>query len=263
MVEKDCVPVIQIDEEGEGFEVSVGVQDTTKPLEPIIPLEVLLEQDIFSSIRLDILRDLAMLADYFPQISDIVASKGRDKIYFNAQDFVKVLFKILPTIRLFGIKVLLPKSLRKLMRPKISMLLESTEETGVVKQKSMLNMDEMLNFQWQVAVGDTYVSQEEFLQMVHKYEGIVKLNDQYVFFDENEIQTLLNKLEQPPKVKANELLQIALTEDYEGASVHLDEATQKLMKELLEAEETPLPKGLKATLRPYQLSGYELSLIHI
>jgi len=257
MSEKDCVPVIQVDEEGEGFEVSIAVQDTTKPLEPLIPLEVLLEQDLFSDIRLDILRDLAMLADYFPQITDIVASKGRDKIYFNAQDFVNVLFKILPTIRLFGIKVLLPKALRKLMRPRMSMMLESGEESGVVKQKSMLNMDEMLSFQWQVAVGDQYVSQEEFIQMIHQYEGIVKLNDQYVFFDEKEIQTLLNKLENPPTLNPKELLQIALTEDYEGAKVSLDENTRKLIDELLNTEETLLPNGLKATLRPYQLSGYE------
>ena len=42
------------------------------------------------------------------------------------------------------------------------------------------------------------------------------------FFDEKDIQTILKKLEDPPLLDSRQLLQIALTEDYDGATVSLD-----------------------------------------
>jgi SNF2 family DNA or RNA helicase/uncharacterized Zn finger protein len=258
LVEKDFVPVIQIDEEeGEGFLVNIAVQKQTERLSTPIPLAKVLAQKQYQNLRMEVLRDLAMLADYFPQINRLVANHGKESLFFDAEAFVEVLFKVLPTIRLFGIKVLLPKALRKLFRPQMSMLVTSEEESGVVAKSTLLNIEEMLSFQWRIALGDQQITVKEFKQLVKQLSGIVKLNDQYVFFDENEIKSLINKLENPPILDSRQLLQIALTEDYEGAKVALDAKTQQLMKRLLEGEEVDLPKGLQAQLRPYQLSGYE------
>jgi SNF2 family DNA or RNA helicase/uncharacterized Zn finger protein len=258
LVEKDFVPVIQIDEEeGEGFLVNIAIQKQSARLSAPIPLRKILAQKQYQTLRMEVLRDLAMLADYFPQINKLVADRGKEPLFFDAEAFVEVLFKVLPTIRLFGIKVLLPKALRKLFRPQMSMIVTSEEESGVVSKSTLLNIEEMLSFQWQIALGDQQVSVAEFKKLVKQLSGIVKLNDQYVFFDENEIKSLINKLENPPVLNSNQLLQIALTEDYEGAKVALDQKTQQLMKRLLEGEEVDVPKGLQAQLRPYQLSGYE------
>ena len=41
------------------------------------------------------------------------------------------------------------------------------------------------------------------------------------------------------------------------AKIELGKEAKKLMRTLLDSEETKVPKGLKATLRPYQLRGYE------
>ena len=258
IVEKDFVPVIKIDDEGdEGFMVTIGVEKKSQKVSAPISLFKILTQKKYMKMRMEVLRDLAMLSDYFPQINELVASKGAEPLYFDSDGFVNVLFKILPTIRLFGIKVLLPKALRKLLRPKMSMIIEATEESGTVAKNSILNIEEMLKFKWQVALGDQQISLGEFQKMIKQYSGIVKLNDQYVFFDETEIKSLIDKLENPPVLDSKQILQIALTEDYKGAKVALDKKTRKLMKRLLEGEDVAVPKGLKATLRPYQLSGYE------
>ncbi len=256
IVEKDFVPVIQVDEEESGFLVNISILDKKSSVKAPVPLAKVLHQKKYMKMRMEVLRDLSMLSDYFPQINDLVASAGKVPLLFDADQFVEILFKILPTIRLFGIKVLLPKALRKLFRPQMSMKLEA-EESGVIQKKSLLNMDAMLNFDWRIALGDSLVSPKEFLQMVKQYSGIVKLNDQYVFFDENEIAALIHKLENPPNVGTHELLQIALTEDFEGATVSLDKNTRALIDSLLQGDEVTPPKGLKATLRPYQKSGYE------
>jgi len=257
IAEKDFVPVIQVEDLDDAFEVKIALQDTTQPLEPLISLKDVFVKNTYSHIRLGFLRDLAMLSDFFPQISYLVASKGEESLIFDSKEFVEILFKILPTIKLFGIKILLPKALRKLLRPKMSMQLES-EESGMIQgKKSIINMDEMLSFEWKIAIGDRLVTEAEFIKMVGQFSGIVKLNDEFVFFDENEIRSLIDKLENPPAMTGHQLLQVALTEDYQGAKVHLDKNTRALIDSLLRGEGTETPEGLQATLRPYQLRGYE------
>ncbi|HHS95487.1 MAG TPA: DEAD/DEAH box helicase, partial [Phaeodactylibacter sp.] len=255
LTKKDFVPVIQVDAQGDGFELNLAIEEAkNKKTDTPIPLSKILSFKKYQKIRMDVLRDVAMLADYFPQISELVASEGKEPLYFDANTFVNVLFKILPTIRLFGIKVLLPKALRKLVRPQLSMKINA--EKGVVATASMLNLKELLSFQWQVAMGDEHLSVRHFMKMVKDYSGIVKLNDQYVFFDKEEIQKLIEKLEAPPTLDSKELLQAALSEDYQGAKVMLDAKVKKLMDKLLHGKDAKVPKGLKATLRPYQLDGY-------
>ena len=257
IVEKDHVPVLQIEDLDGGFEVRVGIDDTLKPLDLPIPLKDLFAKNTFKNIRLGVLRDLAMLSDYFPQINQVVASKGKEQLIFNSDEFVSILFKILPTIRLFGIKVLLPKALRKLLRPQMSMLLEGGGDSGVVKKTSIISMEEMLRFQWRIALGDRLLTEKEFLKMVKQFSGIVKLNEEYLFFDEKEIASLIDKIENPPTLDSHQLLQIALTEDYKGAKVHLDNNTKNLIDNLLKEEDIAVPSELQATLRPYQLRGYQ------
>ncbi len=256
IVEKDYVPVLKIDDLEDQFEVSIAVENRSQPLETPFSLEDLFTKDAFNHARLDILRDMAMLSEYFPQISRLIASKGVEKLFFDSKTFVDVLFKILPTIRLFGIKVLLPKALRKLLRPQLSMALES-DESAMVAQSGIISMENMLRFQWKVAIGDKQMTPEAFLKLLKQYSGIVKMNDEYVFFDENEVRKLIDKIENPPVLTAQQLLQVALTESYQGAKVTLDKHTQLLMDSLRRSDKVEPPKGLQATLRPYQQSGYE------
>jgi SNF2 family DNA or RNA helicase/uncharacterized Zn finger protein len=258
IVEKDFVPVIKIDEdEAFGFRVNISIQKKTKTPTAPIKLSAILQQKKYLDLRMEVLRDLAMLSDYFPQINHLVASGGKEDLHFDSEEFVEVLFKILPTIRLFGIKVLLPKALRKLLRPQLSLLLEADADSGVIRKKSIINLDNMLSFNWQIALGDQVISEEEFLKMIKQFSGIIKINDRYVFFDENEIMALIEQLKNPPNLDPNQLLHIALTEDYKGAKVSLDKKTQQLIQRLLAGEDVAIPQGLKATLRPYQRTGYE------
>ena len=258
IVEKDYVPVLKVDDDDldNKFEVSIAVENRSKPLEPPFSLEDLFAKDAFNHARLDILRDMAMLSEYFPQISRLIASKGVEKLFFDSKTFVDVLFKILPTIRLFGIKTLLPKTLRKLLRPQLSMALES-DESAIVAQSGIISMENMLRFQWQVAIGDKQITPEAFLNLLKQYSGIVKINDQYVYFNENEVRKLIDKIANPPVLTSQQLLQVALTQSYQGAKVILDKNTQELMDSLRSSDKVESPKGLKATLRPYQQSGFE------
>ncbi|MEM6803825.1 MAG: DEAD/DEAH box helicase [Bacteroidota bacterium] len=254
LVEKKYVPLIQVLEDDSGyFEVNLLVEDSEDALKPPISLIEIFEEDQYQPMRISLLRDLVILVEHFPKLSVIINSQGRESLCFDSEEFVEVLFDMLPVMRLFGINVLLPKALKKLLRPQISLALESE---GKVASFSLLGLEKLMNFSWKVAIGEQMLSRKEFLSMLNKYAGIVRLQDQYVYFDENEIQSLLNKLEDPPNLSGHEALQVALTETYEGAKVSLDANTRKLIEKLMKGDRIEPPKGLKATFRPYQLRGY-------
>ncbi len=258
IAEKDFVPVIKINEEKDaGFLLNIAIQKKSIPPSTPIKLSSVLKQKKYTKLRIEVLRDLAMLSDYFPQINDIVLSQGKEDLFFDPEEFVDILFKILPTMELFGIKILLPKALKKLFKPQLSLALQGNEESGTIKKKSIINLDNMLDFHWQIALGDQMISEADFLKMVQKVSGIVRINNQYVYLGEEEIRNLIHQLANPPVIDASELLQVALTESFNGAKVSLDKKTQKLMQQLLRGKDVDVPKGLQATLRPYQLSGYK------
>lgn len=61
---------------------------------------------------------------------------------------------VLPAIGLLDIKTMLPKSLQHLLRPKASVRL--TKKSA--NEKGFLRLDDMLSFDWQIAVGDAVMS---------------------------------------------------------------------------------------------------------
>lgn len=254
--QKQYIPVLQVEDLGGDFKVLLAFENRKKPLDPLLPLGTFFQQKELAGARTAMLSDLARLSEYFPQLKKLVATKGKEELLFDSGEFVDILFKILPTIRLFGIKVLLPKALQRLIRPQLSMAIEAAED-AIVAQSGIVSMQNMLSFQWRVALGDQQLTKAEFLAMIKKYSGIVKMNDEYVFFDEREVQKLIEKLEKSEELAGSTLLQVALTEEYQGAKVALDENVKGLLATFRKAQPVKLPLGLQATLRPYQQRGVD------
>ena len=121
---------------------------------------------------------------------------------------------------------------------------------------SFLRADDIFAFDWKMAIGDQLVSRAEFERLVKKATGIVRFKGEYVYLDPAEIERLRAQLDKPPKIDGAELLRVALAGEYGGTAVRLDAKAQALVRQLVEAGEVPLPAGLQATLRPYQLRGY-------
>ncbi|TAE96922.1 MAG: helicase SNF2, partial [Runella slithyformis] len=190
---RDFVPLLQVEDLDGVFKVNVLVENKKVELAAPIPLETFMDEREYAPVRMGVMRDLSMMAEHFPQLNQLIASKGTENLLFDSENFAEILFKILPTVRLFGIKIQLPKALQKLLRPQLTMTLDG-EEDGKVAASSVISLENMLKFKWEVAVGDEHIDSQAFLKMVENYKGLVKIKDQYAYFDEKEIKTLLEKL---------------------------------------------------------------------
>ncbi|MBQ0740125.1 SNF2 helicase-associated domain-containing protein, partial [Aquimarina celericrescens] len=118
------------------------------------------------------------LSKDFVDIKQLISSLGKEQLFLDGDGFATVLLQVLPIIKLLGIRILLPNSLKQLSKPQISMKLDSNGLT--TDSKTYLNLNEMLDFQWQVAIGNQTVSIAEFKKLVKDTSGVVNIKGEYV-----------------------------------------------------------------------------------
>lgn len=233
-----------INEVDDGFVVDLLVDD--------IPLQNIINESAYDSTRIEILKQLSLLDDLVVGLGKYINDKGLHSMMFTLSEFTPFLIQVIPTIRLLGVKAILPKSLHTLITPKVSVNLKSKGQDSV----SSLNMAQLLSFEWQVALGDEMLSVEEFSKLLCKANGLMRFKQQYIYMDEASLKKLEKVLSSPPRIKPGELLQVALSEEYHGAKVTLTDEVREMIRRFTDISDVPLPGGLQAQLRPYQKRGY-------
>ncbi len=249
-------PVLEVHEDRDTgfFGLKVLVENSQEPFKKPISLKDILILPEYSSTKFDILRNLDLLTPSFPALEGIIASSGEVTPTFNPDEFAEVMFKILPVIKLYGIKIILPRELKTLVRPKVSISLSSSNPGTT---KSFLNLDKILDFQWKIALGDTLLGTQDFIKLVQDLSGIVKVKNQFVYLNQADIKSLMESIAKQEKINRNQLLQAAITGEYNGAKINIDKETKKLIDSLMQVEKIDLPAGLNASVRPYQRRGYD------
>ena len=242
------------DEREDTFRLEVFVENRGVALEQAVGLEEFLNDPEHSRAGYEVLRRLELLTGAYPGLEHIIATSGRYVPSYGPQEFAEIMFAILPLIRLYGITVSLPDELKHLVRPRLSMTLQHTDRS---ERKSFISLDKLLDFQYEVAIGDQIIGREEFARLVRGVSGIVKMKEQYVYVNPSDLNTLMDRLRSEEKLNRHELLQAAITGEYQGAKIRIDEKTRELIDSLMRVERIDLPAGLQADLRPYQRRGYD------
>ncbi len=256
ITDKEFVPLLKVEEiEDNTFSVELLVTNTKKSLEAPISFEDFLNNKKFKDVKGGVLQSLSNLAHDFKDMERYISGGGKEILTYTSNEFTEILLKILPIIKLSGIKILLPQVLKNLAKPRTSMLLQQKDSQA--SEKSYLNLDEMLNFEWQIAIGNQNIPVDEFKKLVEGLSGVVKIKGEYVLIDPNEIDKLLSNLSKEDQLSNNELLKTALTEEYQEAKITISPRARKLIKELLQSNKIETPTELKASLRPYQERGYQ------
>ncbi|GAB4019442.1 SNF2-related protein [Spirosoma koreense] len=265
LTHKRFVPILAVEDNDRGdasftdeFHLRLLIRDREAPTangapEPPIPLPDLLRKKKHEPIRMAVLQDLLVLSRHFPDLSKLTRMGGPEYLAYSPSLFVEVLLETLPRMQLLGIALWLPKSLQHWVRPQVGGRLKAK----VTADNAFMRLDDMLTFDWQVALGDEMMSVREFQKLVGRTTGLVKIKDQYVLVDPEELKKLYKQLENPPELTGSDLLKAALSEEYRGARLGLSPEVRTLIKQFTEIAAQPLPEALNATLRPYQHRGYD------
>jgi SNF2 family DNA or RNA helicase len=142
---------------------------------------------------------------------------------------------------------------------------------GVVKTPaklraaSALSLQTLLDFQWELALGDEPITKKELLALARQKSPLVKLRGQWVEVNAAEIADAVRFLEQgTTKATAGELLRMAIgasgqTERFDIAGIKASGWLKDLLSQIESRTppvELPQPAELRGELRPYQLRGF-------
>ncbi len=255
---KNYTPVIKIDEApqySDRFYFQILIKDrATSATNPLLLNKFLA---LGSDENNQVLKDLALLSDYLPQINDYLnLSDNRTRLTIPSQTFVEIWFEALPLLHTLGIKTILPKSLKKVFIPELSLTF-TPDEKADFRRTSFLNLKSMLDFKWNIAIGDRFLKVSEFEKLIEKYKGIIKYKDTYFHIDKNAINKILRQLQKPPQLSTTDIIRINLTGKYKGTPIKTDKSLQSIFTRILAKHDPDLPEKLQANLREYQVQGFK------
>lgn len=159
-----------------------------------------------------------------------------------------------------GIGVLLP---REWTAAAPSLRLRVSPGTPATAENRAVGKSELVDFQWELALGDVVLTPEELAAMVAAKSDLVRLRGRWVQAD---AQTLARAARYVAQRQASgdrvivDLLKDLLTED--SRDLPIDEITatgwvQTLLDTQSAPESVPVPATVKAVLRPYQKRGVD------
>ena len=233
------------------FEVQLLIEDATQPDSLPMPLEKILKDELYEKQRFKILQGVSLLTPFIRDLDTYINFGGNTPIRFTIDEFAPFLIDVLPAVRLLDIKILLPKSLQELLRPKLSVKIKRNDDG-----QGFINLHDLLSFNWQVALGETIISPLEFDKLMSNASRLFKFKANYIYVDESDLAKLHKAFTSDKPLSPFQLLQTALAEEYEGAPVILTDDVRDLINELTSTDEIALPQGLYAQLRPYQHRGF-------
>lgn len=133
---------------------------------------------------------------------------------------------------------------------------------------SGLDLQKVINFDWEMALGDKKLTIEELEALAELKTPLVKVRGQWVEVNDREIRAAIEFWKQNPtgEVSALDIVKMAIGVEGSGKAKGLDfegveasgwvEDLLGRLKEKAGFEELPAPATFSGTLRPYQVRGY-------
>lgn len=269
---KDISPIVRIESSsGEDFEIFVDVVNKKNSLDPIIQYKELFKepktkkakqsQEFFAlpaaAVRIETAKQLIIAGEYFKELKEIVDTRGESAPVVSMYKISEIFLNTANIFNVLEIEIIFPKELKKLAFPNLyaKAKLKKHNETG----ESYLNLNELLDFSYEIALGNETIPLKDFRKLVKETQGIIKYKDQYVLLKPDEVQNILNRLKNPiPEMTSSmQALYTAVSGEINGMKFQADEALQKVLEDFTKIEDISIPENLNATLRPYQERGFK------
>ena len=210
----------------------------------------LLKSERYADERFAIISVFESFADVCPELGDVLKSGGTPA-HLPLSELKDFLFSAVPSLEMLGARVMLPKSLQKILRPSMSASIGSKGS-----EKSLLTKDALADFSWKISLGSHQLTEEEFRALLEDVGKVVRWKDEFVYLDPEVLAKMKAALEKSKNPSHLEKLRAMLSGEFAGMPVEVTTDLADRIRALSEVSEVPLPQGLRATLRPYQERGY-------
>ncbi|HCI82597.1 MAG TPA: ATP-dependent helicase [Ktedonobacter sp.] len=213
-----------------------------------------------------LLTDLAMAARLFPLIETSLHTARPQEIELSTEQAYQFLRQATPLLEQSGFGVLVPPWWQK-SSARLRTRLQLKPKVGAVSSSSLLGLDGVVAYNWQIALGDTALSFKEFERIVKLKMPLVQVRGQWVELQPHEIEKAIaffKKKQHKGEMSLNEALRLGLGQNgsdlglpVEGVEAEgwIDELLHGL-QEGVNIQQIEQPDTLHGTLRPYQRKGF-------
>jgi len=212
-----------------------------------------------------LLTDLAKAARLFPLIEASLQTARPQKVQLSTEQAYQFLRQATPLLEQSGFGVLVPPWWQK-GSARLRARLQLKPKVGAVSSSSLLGLDGIVSYNWQIALGDTMLSFKEFERIVKLKRPLIQVRGQWVELQPHEIEAAIaffKKKQHKGEMSLNEALRLGLGLNdselglpVEGVEAEgwIDELLHGL-QEGINIEQVKQPVAFRGTLRPYQLKG--------
>ena len=201
---------------------------------------------------------------YMPELETLFEDEEKLSLVMNLNEVYKLIAQTSYYLQKAQIEVILPEELTNIIIPRASInakvkasrsgeLMEifNTVSTGSI------SLDDILEFSYEVALGDEKISLEEFNKLLNESDGLIQHNGKYILVDKTEGKKLYEQIANAnhKKMTRLELIHASMSGQLQNYDFNYDEAYANVIKDFAKPVDVEEPKDLKGELRPYQMTG--------
>ena len=209
-----------------------------------------------------LLAGLGQVARLFPPLEPSLRTARPEACYLDTDQAYTFLREAAPLLEQSGFGVLVPQWWKKRHRR-----LGVRATLAPVDGSGILNLDALVQFRWQLALGDQTLTPEEFIHLAALKLPLVQVRGEWVELQPEQVEAAIRfwqKRAAEEEMTLRQALQVGLAgEDEVGdlpvVGIEAQGAVRDLLRRLSGSEplaELAPPQGLTGQLRPYQVRGF-------
>ena len=219
-----------------------------------------------------LLAGLGYAGRLFPPIAGTLRSKRPVSLTLDTAAAYSFLRETAPLLEDAGFGLLVPPWWNK-PGARLGLRLKMQTKEAQVSQQGKMSLENLVGYQWELAVGDITLTEEEFRALAALKAPLVQIRGQWVQLDPEQIEAAIRfweKQQVEGEMGLMEALQFGLGSHTLEGGLPVDEVTAEgWFAEFLERvqegerlEELSQPLGLHGQLRPYQRFGFSWLAFH-
>jgi len=212
-----------------------------------------------------LLAGLGMAARIFPPIMGSLRTARPQSCQLTVDEAYAFLREIGPLLEGSGFGVLAPPWWEK-PGARLGVRAKLKADANIIG-RGILNLNSLIRFEWELALGDQPLSREEFERLAALKMPLVRVRGQWVMLQPDEIEAAIafwEKKRQQDQMTLRDALGMSLgaAQEAEGLPLHGVETSgwlDDLLNQLQDGDqlrELSPPRGFVGQLRPYQTRGY-------
>ncbi len=264
----DVIPFFKIEKlEDELFQLKVHIKNR-KTNESVLIDELYHKDEIFGANSSDIAKivekQLNYAIRYMPELEDLFEDEDKLALDLNLNEVYKIITQTAYYLQKAQIEVILPKELVNIVVPRASInaKVKASRSQDLAdifnnSSSSKISLDDILDFSYEIAIGNDKISVEEFNKLVENSNGLIKYKNKYVLIDKEESKKIFEQI-----AKANfksmsrmELIHASMSGQLAQYDFDYDDAFARVIQDFTKPIDVTPPETLKGELRPYQQTG--------